>query len=166
MSGHRWNKIKQRLAAIIAPELEIAFNNGTIQKKTSYSEIKLRFFQIKLDGEIIWEFPKDSKITHETFLYGYIEIDGNWKHFEDYPVDSIVKYIDLPKEQLLDYEDKAGISDILKVCDKRIGYNRLKELKLSPIANKIFDVRFGNKKEVKDKNQKENKGGVICRIMI
>ena len=142
MALHRWNKLKQRLATIIAPELKIVFNNGTIQKKTSASEIKLRFFQIKLGEEIIWEFPKDSQIPQETFLYECIKINGNWERFEDFPVDSITKYLDLPKEQLLDYEDSIGLSDILKVCDKRIGYNRLKELKLSPAAKKIFDVRF------------------------
>ena len=60
---------------------------------------------------------------------------------------SIIKYLDLPKDQLIHYEDKAGLADVLKVCDKRIGYNRLKNLELSPAAKKIFEVRFKDKQE-------------------
>jgi len=59
---------------------------------------------------------------------------------------SIIKYLDLSKDQLIHYEDKAGLSDVLKVCDRRLGYNRLKNLELSDAAKKIFDARFKNKK--------------------
>jgi hypothetical protein len=64
---------------------------------------------------------------------------------------SITKYLDLPKEQLLQYKDKAGLADILKICDRRIGYNRLKDIELSPAAKKIFDVRFKEKISKKTK---------------
>lgn len=55
---------------------------------------------------------------------------------------SIIAYLDLPKDKLLDYEDKAGLAEILKVCDKRIGYERLRNLKLSKTGQKIFEKRF------------------------
>ena len=42
---------------------------------------------------------------------------------------------------------KQRLSDILKVCDRRIGYNRLKSLELSTAIKKIFDERFKDKKE-------------------
>ena len=134
--NHRWNKLQKRLLEIIAPELDIAFNNSPARKTTGRSEIILRFFQVKFNGEIIWWFPKDSEQSNGYFLTSYME----------FPKHSIMKYLDLPKEQLLNYEDKAGLADILKVCDKRIGYNRLKNLELSPAAKMIFDVRFKDKK--------------------
>jgi hypothetical protein len=59
----------------------------------------------------------------------------------------------LPKNQLFQYEDRAGLADILKVCDKRIGYNRLKNLELSTAAKKIFEARF-KKKMTKEENMK------------
>ena len=136
---HRWNKLKLRLSDIIAPELEISFNNSPVRKKTDYSEIFIRFFHIKFNGEIIWRFPNDSEQSNRSFLYGW------WGDDYEYPKHSIAKYLDLPKDQLLAYEDKAGLADILKVCDKRIGYNRLKDIELSPAAKKIFDVRFKDK---------------------
>jgi hypothetical protein len=143
---HRWNKLKQRLSNIIVPGLDISFISSPVHKKTYYSRITLRFFQVKLDGEIIWKFPKDSEQPKEFFLYDY----DFYGHSEmEYPITSINKYLDLPKDQLLSYKDKAGLADVLKVCDKRIGYNRLKNLNLSPTAKKIFEVRF---KENIDKN--------------
>ena len=144
--NHRWNKLQKRLSDIIVPELDISFNNSPVRKKTERSEIMLRFFQVKFNGEIIWRFPKNSEQPNCALLYGYI---GDGEYME-YPKHSIMEYLDLPKEQLLDYEDKAGLADILKVCDKRIGYNRLKDIELSSAAKQIFDVRF------KDKNKLTN----------
>jgi len=143
--SHRWNKLKQRLSDITAPELDISFNNSPVRKKTAYSEIIIRFFQVKFNGEVIWRFPKDSEQPNSGLVYGWLgyEEGGGYKSiYMEYPKHSIMQYLDLPKEQLLQYEDKAGLADILKVCDKRIGYNRLKELELSPAAKKIFEVRF------------------------
>jgi hypothetical protein len=148
MAYHRWNKLQKRLSEIIVPELDITFNNSPARKTTAYSEIILRFFQVKFNGEIIWRFPKDSEQPNEGFLYGYLP-DGQM----EYPKHSIMQYLDLSKEQLLDYEDKAGLADILKVCDKRLGYNRLNKLELSPAAQLIFDVRF------KDKNKQMSAKG-------
>jgi hypothetical protein len=134
MATHRWYKLRQRLAGITAPGLDVSFIYSPVVKKTYYSEIVLRFFQVKFEGEIIWRFPKDSKQSYDD--YGFIYSD------REYPIMSIIKYLDLPQEQLLAYEDEVGLADILKVCDRRIGYNRLKNLELSAAANIIFDVRF------------------------
>ena len=143
-TNHRWNKLKQRLAGIIATELDVSFNHTPVHKRTQYSEIVLRFFHVKLDGEIIWRFPKDSEQPSENingFLYGTCDIE--------YPKHSIIKYLDLPTDQLIHYEDEIGLADILKVCDRRIGYNRLKNIELSPTAKKIFDIRFKGKENLK-----------------
>ena len=59
---------------------------------------------------------------------------------------SIIAYLDFPKDKLLNYEDKAGLAEILKVCDKRIGYERLRNLQLSETGQKIFEKRFKDKK--------------------
>ena len=138
----RWNKVKQRLEDITVEGLNITFISCPVHNKTYHSDIKLRFFQIKLNGNIIWLFPKDSEQPNEGFLDGWDTL--TWQNM-DYPIGSIIKYLDLSKEHLLDYEDRAGIADILKVCDKRIGYSRLKELELSPAAKKVFEERFKNK---------------------
>lgn len=148
MAEYHWNKLKQRLANITAKGLDISFNNSPVRKKTYRNEIIIRFFQIKLDGEVIWRFPKDSKQPIDKgficgILYEASELN-NWEEWilVEFPIQSIIKYLDLPKDQLIYYEDKVGLAEILKVCDKRIGYNRLRNLNLSPAAKKIFKARF------------------------
>jgi hypothetical protein len=139
----RWNKVRQRLASITTEGLDIAFISCPVHNKTTYSEFKIKFFKITLNGEIIWIFPKDSE-QPEVDKMRSLYYDDNTVPTGT-PISSIIKYLDLPKEELLHYEDKAGIADILKVCDKRIGYSRLKELELSSAARKVFEERFKNK---------------------
>jgi len=150
--NHRWNKLQKRLKEILASELDISFNNSPVRKKTDYSEIILRFFQVKFNGEIIYRFPKDSEESNDYFLYAW---ENQFHVSEDsmkHPKLSITKYLDLPKDELLQFQDNCGLADILKVCDKRIGYNRLKDIELSPAAKKIFDERFKDKND-KSKNE-------------
>jgi len=137
----RWNKVRQRLSSITAEELDISFISCPVHVKTTYSKIKGSFFKVTLNREIIWIFPKDTE-QDKKYLRGFF--NGVWSVWE-YPISSIIKYLDLPKEELLHYEDKAGIADILKACDKRIGYYRLNTLELSPAAKKVFEERFKNK---------------------
>ena len=149
MAEYRWNKLRKRLAAITADGLKVAFNNSPVRKKTACSEITIRFFQVKLNGETIWRFPKDSAQPIDAgFIYGHYRLESDpFRPFGliEFPIQSIIQYLDLPKGQLLHYEDKVGLADILKVCDRRIGCQRLKNLELSPAARKIFDVRFKDK---------------------
>ena len=141
----RWNKVRQRLSSITASGLDVSFISSPVHNKTYYSKITIIFFQVKLNSEIIWRFPKDSEQPN------YCNRDGNVCYYRgdwitpEYPIHSIIKYLDLPKEQLLHYEDIAGLADILKVCDKRIGYERLKNIELSNAAKQIFDERFKEK---------------------
>ena len=145
MAEHHWNKLKIRLATIMATGLNITFNNSPVRKKTSWGLITLRFFQIKLNGNIIWRFPENTEQSLATdWIYGVSKIAGRKRDYVniEFPIQSIIKYLDLPIEQLSEYTDEAGLADILKVCDKRIGYNRLRTIKLSTQAQKIFEARF------------------------
>ena len=69
MEKHHWYKLKKRLENIMAPNLNISLNYSPLRKKTNWSEITLRFFQVKLDDEIIWQFPKDTnQVIDENFI--------------------------------------------------------------------------------------------------
>lgn len=146
MAEHHWNKLQKRLKNIIDQRLNISFNNSPARKNTSWGEVTIRFFQVKLDKEIIWKFPKDTQQKKDAnFVYGQYRIGKREWGTLEFPIMSIITYLDLPKDKLLDYEDKAGLAEILKVCDKRIGYERLRNLKLSEAGQKIFEKRFRNK---------------------
>lgn len=146
MAEYHWNQLQKRLKNIIDSKLNLKFNNSPLRKKTSWREITIRFFQVLLDDEIIWQFPKDTDQPKDMdFCIGQYKIDKyNYGKIE-FPIMSIIKYLNLPKDQLIDYQDNAGLSDILKACDKRIGYNRLKNLPLSQAGQKIFNKRFEHK---------------------
>ena len=152
MEGHRWNKVRQRLSGITAPGLVISFNNNPVRRKYRCGKYTVAYFQIKLDGEVIWRFPKDSKQYDRRHLIPCSHLGEEW--YIESPVGTIVNYLDLHRDRLLDYEDIVGLSDVLKVCDRRIGYNRLKNLELSDVAKKIFDARFKNKNH--ENNRKFN----------
>ena len=148
---HRWNKVRQRLSYIIAPGLDISFNSSPVgYRDHTGGEQTIRLFHIKLNCEVIWKYPKDSdKSIDKVELWIHLYSRGGFEHttveFPIRPITSIIKYLDLSKDQLLTYEDKAGLADILKVCDKRIGYERLKNIELSDAAKKIFEERFKDK---------------------
>lgn len=159
MAEYRWNKLQKKLKNIIDPRLNISFNNSPVRKKTNWGEITIRFFQVKLDKEIIWKFPKNTEQKLDAnFVYGQYKISKREWGTLEFPIMSIIVYHDLPKEKLLDYEDKAGLAEILKLCDRRIGYNRLRNLKLSEVGRKIYYERFKNKARQyeKQKNAKRN----------
>ena len=137
----RWNKVKQRLESVVAEGLDISFISCPVHVKTTYSERKGSFFKVTLNKEIIWIFPKDTEQDKQDLKWFFHDVWSVW----EFPISSIIKYLDLPKDELIHYEDKVGIADILKVCDKRIGYNRLRELELSPAAKKVFEERFKKK---------------------
>lgn len=145
MAEYHWYKLKKKLKSVLAPSLDIFFNYSPLRKRTNRSEITLRFFQVKLNDEIIWQFPKDTSQTiDENFIYGQTKINNQFINIE-FPIQSIIAYLNLPKNKLLNYTDKAGLAEILKVCDKRISYNRLKKLQLSEVGQKVFNKRFKNK---------------------
>lgn len=147
MAEHHWNKLQKRLKNIIDPRLNISFNNSPARKNTSWGEVAIRFFQVKLDKEIIWKFPKDTKQKKDAnFVYGQYRISKREWGTLEFPIMSIIAYLDLPKDKLLDYEDKAGLAEIIKVCDKRIGYNRLRNLKLSETGRRFLRKGLNVKK--------------------
>ncbi len=137
MSEHHWYKLRKRLENMIHPSLNLSFIYIPLSKKTQWSEITVRFFQIKLDNEIIWAFPKN---TNQNINQGFIHGCSNkTNECIEFPIQSIIKYLDLPRQELIKYQDNAGLADILKAMDRRISPKRLKELELSPAAKQVLN---------------------------
>ena len=103
---------------------------------------KLPRYFITIGKEIVWDYPKMFDTTER---YG----------FNSYPWDCdisdisnvIEDYMECPKEDLMnEFEnDKWGITDILRVCDRRIGKRRLEEIKENTdnvVLTKIIDKRL------------------------
>lgn len=143
----KWNKIKKRLQDIIDPNLNVKFVYAPVQRRTGYSNYLLRYFYVVLNDEIIWSYPFNSNTPDYEVL---AIVDFN------HPIKSIMQYLDTPRNKLLKFEDNIGIAKILNACDKRIGYEKLKEdLKDCP-AQLIFNSRFSKKLSKVRQNSMDN----------
>ena len=132
----RWSKLQSRLYNIIDPDInmQIHFSLYEMNSNDGWHGNKLPRYFITIDKEIVFDYPKDFDTTKK---YG----------FNSYPWDTdisgisnvIEEYIQSPKDKILKEfsNDKWGITDILRVCDRRIGKRRLRQL-IDSTSNEVL----------------------------
>ena len=132
----RWSKLQSRLYNIIDPDInmQIQFSLYEMNSNNGWHGNKLPRYFITIDKEIVFDYPKDFDTTKK---YG----------FNSYPWDTdisgisnvIEEYIQSPKDKILKEfsNDKWGITDILRVCDRRIGKRRLRQL-IDSTSNEVL----------------------------
>lgn len=143
----RWSKLQSRLYNLIDPKLNFQIHCALYEMNSNdgWHGNKLPRYFIMIDKEIIFDYPKDFDTTDR---YGY----------NSYPWDTdisdisnlIEKYIQCPESELFNNfeEDKWGLTDILRVCDRRIGKRRLMILKNNTdntLLIKIIDKRLNTR---------------------
>lgn len=98
---------------------------------------KLPRYFITIDKEIIFDYPKDFDTT---LKYGYNSYPWDKEFSEITKV--IEEYIQRPESELMNtfVNDKWGITDIIRVCDRRIGKRRLSQLKAHVTNAILLDV--------------------------
>jgi hypothetical protein len=152
----KWNSINKRLKNIICEDLDIKFIHCPLVKKTSRSEICIPFFYVKLDGKIIWSYPKDCAYDNWQFDYKWAvyvkwnrpylneceKVYGNNSYAS--PENIIAGYLDMPKDKLLEFDEPTGLKYLLWACDKRIGKNRLQKMQFTEQALPIVKKRIPN----------------------
>lgn len=124
----RWSKLQSRLYNLMDPTIDFQIHCALYEMNSNngYHGNKLPRYFITVGKKIVFDYPKDFDTTRN---YG----------FNSYPWDSeiseisevIEEYIQCPESQLMaKFEnDNWGITDILRVCDRRIGKRRLHKLK-------------------------------------
>lgn len=135
----RWSKLQKRLYNLIDPSLDFQIHCVLYEmsSKNGYHGSKLPRYFVTIGKEIVWDYPKD----FDTFLkYGY----------NSYPWDAdiseisnlIEQYIQCPKVELMDKvgNDEWGITDILRVCDRRLGNRRLYKIRNVSTDEKIIMI--------------------------
>lgn len=132
----RWSKLQSRLYNIIDPDInmQIHFSLYEMNSNDGWHGNKLPRYFITIDKEIVFDYPKDFDTTKK---YG----------FNSYPWDTdisgisnvIEEYIQSPKDKILKEfsNDKWGITEILRVCDRRIGKRRLRQL-IDSTSNEVL----------------------------
>lgn len=132
----RWSKLQSRLYNIIDPDINMQIHCSLYEMNSNdgWHGNKLPRYFITIDKEIVFDYPKDFDNTKK---YG----------FNSYPWDTdisgisnvIEEYIQSPKDKILKEfsNDKWGITDILRVCDRRIGKRRLRQL-IDSTSNEVL----------------------------
>lgn len=123
----RWSKLQKRLYNLMDPAVEFQIHCALYEMNSNdgYHGNKLPRYFITIGKEIVFDYPKDFDTTYR---YG----------FNSYPWDTdiqdisnlIEQYIQRPESELMNplEEDRWGLTDILRACDRRIGKRRLSEI--------------------------------------
>lgn len=135
----RWSKLQKRLYDLMDPKAQFQIHMALYEMNSNdgYHGAKLPRYFITIGDEIVFDYPKDFDTS---LKYG----------FNSYPWDTDVSeisslieaYTECPKEKLSEpFEtDRWGLTAILRVCDRRIGKRRLKEIMESTGDEKIIKI--------------------------
>lgn len=122
----RWSKLQSELYKIISDDIDFQIHCVAYRMDSTSGSTDIPRYWITMGKEIIWDYPKD-------FLQDKDRVSKSWPYLTDVSAISVLikEYIDSPREGLLQKEfenDKWGLTDILKVADRRIGKRQLTEI--------------------------------------
>ncbi|MBQ2882960.1 MAG: hypothetical protein IJE43_04190 [Alphaproteobacteria bacterium] len=121
--GKRWSKLQARLYNLMELAVNFQIHCALYEMKSlgHYGSRWSRYF-ITGDKEIVFDYPKDMELDKK---YIYL-----WNSDVDKISNLIEEYIQRPKDELFEDfpNDKWGIVDILRACDRRVGKKRLQIL--------------------------------------
>lgn len=124
----RWSKLQSRLYELTEPSAEFQIHCALYEMNSNdgYHGSKLPRYFITVGKEIVFDYPKDFDTTNKHGVTAY-----PWDTVVSKLSDLIEEYIQRPSDELMEpfENDKWGITDILRVCDRRIGKRRLQEIK-------------------------------------
>lgn len=122
----RWSKLKKELYLLLVPNINFQIHCSVYRMQSQRRSTGLPRYWLTVDGEIVFDYPKqflDQEIEQSQLLNTYPYITN----ISDIS-DVIREYIDTPKSELPDKvfeNDKWGITEYIKLADRRIGIDRL-----------------------------------------
>ncbi len=132
----RWSSLQREIYKIIDDHIDFQIHLSIYRMSSQYGSTDLPRYWITLDGEIIFDYPKQ-----------FVDKDENGSFVKNlkgeklyYPYETDIsnisellrEYIDTPNEDVFakHFEnDYWGIIDMLKAADRRFGKKRLEVLK-------------------------------------
>ncbi|RHP47222.1 hypothetical protein [Clostridium sp. AF32-12BH] len=132
----RWSKLQKRLYNLMDPKINFQIHCALYEMNSNdgYHGNKLPRYFITIGKKIVFDYPKDfdTNKSYESTAYPWLTDMSEIS-------DVIEEYIQCPESGILhDFEDdKWEITEILRVCDRRIGKRRLRELE-NTITNEVL----------------------------
>jgi len=124
----RWSKLQSRLYGLMDPAVDFQLHCALYEMNSNngYHGSKLPRCFITVGKEIVFDYPKQFDTTR---LYGRNSYpwDGEISDISDL----IEAYIQRPEAALMQplEGDAWGLTDLLRVCDRRVGKRRLRKLR-------------------------------------
>ena len=135
----RWSKLQSRLYNLMDPDIDFQIHCALYEMNSNdgYHGSKLLRYFITIGKEIVFDYPKEFDTTYK---YGFNSYPWN-PDISDIS-DLIEEYIQCPESEILKHfeNDKWGLTDILRVCDRRIGKRRLKEIRDNTTSERIIHI--------------------------
>lgn len=122
--GKRWSKLQSRLYNLMDEKAEFQIHCALYEMNSNdgYHGNKLPRYFITIGKDVVFDYPKqfDTTLKYEWNSYPW---DCDISDISD----MIEAYIECPENELMQpfTDDKWGITDILRACDRRIGKRRL-----------------------------------------
>lgn len=135
----RWSKLQSRVYNLMDESIDFQIHCAVYEMNSNdgYHGSKLPRYFITIDKEIVFDYPKDFD-TSEKYGFNSYPWDTDISAISDV----IEEYIQCSDTELMNafQKDKWGITDILRVCDRRIGKRRLKLLREKVTNEVLLDV--------------------------
>lgn len=133
-----FSKLKKQVEALFVPGMDLRVDCFVHAHRTTYSEVRVPRFTLKLDGETIWHFPGDFHVKQETphAWPSMVDISGLLRTYVDTPIDLLLTR-DFDQEQVELYFRQfhnggqrlftysLNLTPLLITADRRIGLAKL-----------------------------------------
>jgi len=145
----RWSKLQREIYKITDGGINLQIHCAVYPMDSEYGSTDLPRYWITLDGEIIFDYPKQF-VANDGTVRNYSGFDAGYPYQTDISDISrlIREYIDTPKEEIFSKifsNDHWGLVNILRAADRRIGARRLEKLKRKThniAARKVIQSRL------------------------
>lgn len=134
-----FSTLKKRIEALFVPGLGLRVDCFAFANRTQWSEMKIPRFTVKLDREIIWDFPRDFPIKDETpYVWDQmVDISTLIRDYTDAPMDALTTSSFIAEQvrpyvpwgeagQGPKYLYGIGLTPLFIAADRRIGKGRLR----------------------------------------
>lgn len=152
-----WSKLQSKLYELIDSKANFQIHCAVYRLNSkdpmTKNPYRLPRYWITIDKKIVFDYPK--MFLKEKGMADWSSQSKLFTVAQVYPDDQAVsrisetirEYIDCPKDQILhkEFNDQYGITDILKLVDKRIGKEKFKSMKFSNNFKILLDEKVIDK---------------------
>ena len=134
-----FTQLKKPLEALFVPGLDLRVDCLAWANRTLHSVLKIPRYTVKLNGEVIWDFPKDFPLKRETpqLWKDMADISALIRDYIDAPVVGLTEHVFerdhinftyqyLGTDIADEYEFQLGLTPLFIAADRRIGKERLR----------------------------------------